>query len=103
MTGTKEMGSDISGGERGYSSMTSPDKRRTSVGANDWDGMLSAKGEEFAMHIGIDLEDSDDKKHAWIAERAVSESMPEGWSQHEDEEGMLIVFFCYLCHVLMFR
>jgi hypothetical protein len=54
----------------------------------EWDGVLSLRGEEFAKHIGINLDDEQDKLHAWIAEKAVNENLPEGWSQHEDEEGM---------------
>ena len=63
--------------------------RRISVAEDgaDWDGVLSARGEEFAKHIGINLEDEADRIHAWIAEKAVNEALPEGWSQHEDEEG----------------
>jgi hypothetical protein len=49
---------------------------------------LSLRGEEFAKHIGIKLEDEEDRLHAWIAEKAVNENLPEGWSQHEDEEGV---------------
>ena len=53
---------------------------------------LSEKAEEFARHIGIDLNDPSDKIHAWIAQRAVDEPLPEGWTQHEDEDGYLYFY-----------
>ena len=53
---------------------------------------LSEKAEEFAKHIGIDLDDPLDRIHAWIAQRAVDEPLPEGWTQHEDEDGFLYFY-----------
>ena len=53
---------------------------------------LSEKAEEFAKHIGIDLNDPSDRSHAWIAQRAVDEPLPEGWTQHEDEDGYLYFY-----------
>jgi hypothetical protein len=53
---------------------------------------LSEKAEEFAKHIGIDLDDPSDRIHAWIAQRAVDEPLPEGWTQHEDEDGFLYFY-----------
>ena len=53
---------------------------------------LSEKAEEFAKHIGIDLDDPFDRIHAWIAQRAVDEPLPEGWTQHEDEDGFLYFY-----------
>ena len=53
---------------------------------------LSEKAEEFARHIGIDLDDPADRIHAWIAQRAVDEPLPDGWTQHEDEDGYLYFY-----------
>jgi hypothetical protein len=72
----------------GSASPTKPGRFSTVDDSFEWDGVLSARGEEFAKHLGINLDDEEDKLHAWIAEKAVNESLPEGWSQHEDEEGV---------------
>lgn len=46
------------------------------------DGPLhSPRVVEFAVHLGIDLNEETDKKLVWIAKQAVNEALPEGWSQ----------------------
>lgn len=82
-------GSGTIHGQSGHGQQSTTGIRRTSLSdeAMRWDGHLSDKGEEFAVHLGIDLEDPEDRQHAWIAETAVNEVLPDGWSQHEDEEG----------------
>ena len=76
-------------GQSGHGQSTTGNRRTSllSEEAMRWDGHLSDKGEEFAVHLGIDLENPEDRQHAWIAETAVNEVLPDGWSQHEDEEG----------------
>eukprot|EP00961_Rhodomonas_salina_P190409 2569130-Rhodomonas_salina.1 len=54
--------------------------------------VLSPRSEEYARHIGINLESEEDKVHAWIAQQAVREPLPDGWSQHEDEDGYLYFY-----------
>jgi hypothetical protein len=53
---------------------------------------LTPRTEEFAGHIGLDLNDPADRKHLWLARTAVREPLPEGWSQHEDDEGFLFFY-----------
>lgn len=53
---------------------------------------LTPRTEEFAGHIGIDLNDPEDRLHLWLAHKAVREPLPDGWSQHEDDEGFLFFY-----------
>ena len=53
---------------------------------------LTPRTEEFAGHIGLDLNDPADCQHLWLAKKAVREPLPEGWSQHEDDEGFLFFY-----------
>jgi hypothetical protein len=53
---------------------------------------LTPRTEEFAGHLGIDLNDPEDVKHLWLANRAVREPLPDGWSQHEDDDGFLFFY-----------
>ena len=53
---------------------------------------LTPRTEEFAEHLGIDLNNAEDSKHLWLARTAVREPLPDGWSQHEDEEGYLFFY-----------
>jgi hypothetical protein len=56
------------------------------------DVALTPRTEEFAGHIGIDLNDAEDRTHLWLAHKAVREPLPDGWSQHEDDEGFLFFY-----------
>jgi hypothetical protein len=53
---------------------------------------LTPRTEEFAEHLGIDLNNAEDSKHLWLARTAVREPLPEGWSQHEDDDGYLFFY-----------
>ena len=53
---------------------------------------LTPRSQEFAGHIGIDLNDKEDRQHLWLAHKAVREPLPDGWSQHEDEDGFLFFY-----------
>lgn len=62
------------------------------IGGREEDVELTPRTEEFAGHIGIDLNNPEDTTHVWLARKAVREPLPEGWSQHEDDDGFLFFY-----------
>jgi len=61
-------------------------------GQEEEDAALTPRTQEFAGHIGIDLNDPEDTNHLWLARKAVREPLPDGWSQHEDDDGFLFFY-----------
>ena len=75
-----EDGHSPSGGVSAHS-LRQESSRRHSEGGDDQDGALSPRVVEFAVHLGMNLKDPVDSKLLWVPKQAVSEALPDGWSQ----------------------